>query len=415
MANDMRSLRRYLPTQAWLIGSTVSDEDLRTNSVDALRLGLAILVILSHAYPLSGHYNEPLALWSNGQTSFGEVAVAGFFTLSGYLITRSYEKSLSLSRYLWHRMLRILPGLWVCLLVTAFILAPVFAKLVGMPQHTLWSAPDGPFAYIVANWGINIHQWDIAGLPTGIPYPHAFDGSLWSLWVEFRCYLVLGAIGAFGVLRSARWLIPAITVLLLVALIATLVDPAILTVNPQATVFWDLMDSTQLNLELYTCFFVGASAYLYRRYLLLSPLVALGAFIGFLLLTATSLGPLGAAVLLSYAMLTVGFRVGVSIASQLRRIGDISYGTYIYAFPTQQLLAQLGLASLPIWLYALSGVVATLPLAYISYRFVEAPFLRLKSLGIPKKASAEPYRSIVHSDAVPVGALTQQDSLNSNS
>lgn len=422
MGKNSRNLWRYLPTQAWLIGSTVSDKDLRTNSVDALRLGLAVLVILSHAYPLSGRLNEPLAVWSQGQTSLGEVAVAGFFALSGYLITRSYEKSASLPRYLWHRALRVFPGLWVCLLITAFILAPVFAQQSGMSLQTLWSAPDGPIAYIIANWGINIRQWGIAGLPVGIPYPHALDGSLWSLWVEFRCYLVLAALGALGVVHHARWLVPVITALLLAALVTTLIDPTILTGSLTGKIYWSLMDSTPLNLELYTCFFVGATAYIYRRHLLLSPLVALGAFVGFVLMAPTALGPISAALLLSYGMLTVGFRVGVGTASKLRRIGDISYGTYIYAFPVQQLLAQFGLAALPVWIYMFCGVIVTLPIAYMSYRLVEAPSLRLKSLGMRKapkaaRAVAETLQSAISGDQrepdlVQVGPLTQQDSQN---
>lgn len=373
----------------WAFGRPISDEDLRRNSVDALRLGLALLVVFSHAYPLSGNLTEPFAVWTHGLTSLGEVAVAGFFTLSGFLITRSYERAASLSRYLWHRGLRILPGFWVCLLITAFVFAPLSAKLSGMSQHALWAAPDGPFAYILSNWRLQIQQWAIAGLPINIPYPHAFDGSLWTLWLEVRCYIAVAVLGALGVLRFARWLFPVLSVILIGLLLSTWLHPSVMRTDLIAPYFWQWMDSTQLNLQLWTCFFVGATAYLYRQYLPLSPLVALVALVGFVLLSPTPLGPLSAVLLLSYAMLTLGFRVGVRQAMHLRRVGDLSYGAYIYAFPVQQLLAQLGFAALPVGLFALLGVIATLPMAYASYRLVEAPSMKLKAIGMRKPQDRE--------------------------
>lgn len=368
----------------WIVGRAVDDADLRHNSVDAVRLGLALLVVFSHAFPLSGNPHEPLAVWSHGVTSFGEVAVAGFFTLSGYLITRSFERVASLPRYLWHRALRILPGFWVCLLLTAFVIAPISARLAGMWQHTLWTAPDGPISYLRANWQVRIQQWQIAGLPLKVPYPHAFDGSLWTLWLECRCYIALAVIGALGVLHHARWLVLLIALALIAALLSSWMDPSVLRSHHLAGYYWQWMDSTQLNLELWTCFFVGASAYLYRRFLPLSPIAGLIALVAYFALTATEWGPLAAAVLLSYAMLVLGFRVGVRQAARLRGIGDLSYGTYIYAFPIQQLLALLGFTALPVLLFGAMGAILTLPVAYVSYHLIEEPFLRMKSLGLSK-------------------------------
>lgn len=368
----------------WTHGRPVSDKDLRHNSVDALRLGLAILVVFSHAYPLARNLEDPLTIWSHRLTSLGEVAVAGFFTLSGFLITRSYERAPSLPRYLWHRGLRILPGFWVCILITAFVFAPISAKLSGMSQQTLWTAPDGPFTYILSNWRLQIQQWAIVGLPINVSYPHAFDGSLWTLWLEVRCYIAVAVLGALGVLRFARWLIPMFSVILIGLLLSTWLHPSIMHSDLIAPYYWQWMDSTQLNLQLWTCFFVGATAYLYRQFLPLSPLVALVALVGFVLLSPTPLEPLSTVLLLSYVVLTVGFRVGVRQAMYLRRVGDLSYGTYIYAFPVQQLLAQLGFGVLPVGLFALLGVIATLPVAYASYRLVEAPSMTLKSIGMRK-------------------------------
>src|SRR5947209_4258685 len=86
--------------------------DPRKNSIDFLRFTLAFLVIVTHGFWLSGQGSDPLYALSRHQDSLGPAAVLGFFTLSGFLITRSSQHS-SFWRYLWHRSLRILPGFWV--------------------------------------------------------------------------------------------------------------------------------------------------------------------------------------------------------------------------------------------------------------------------------------------------------------
>jgi peptidoglycan/LPS O-acetylase OafA/YrhL len=60
-----------------------------------------------------------------------------------------------------------------------------------------------------------------------------------------------------------------------------------------------------------------------------------------------------------------------------RRVGDYSYGTYVIAFPIQQLLVwRLAIAD-PLLLFAATMAV-TLPLAALSWHFVEKPALAMK-------------------------------------
>src|SRR5947209_465064 len=94
------------------------------NSLNAIRLVLAALVLVSHSWPLLG-LPEPTPVF--GET-LGSVAVAGFFAISGYLITGSRMK-IGIVRFAWHRALRIYPGYWVVLVVTAFVLAPIVSFL----------------------------------------------------------------------------------------------------------------------------------------------------------------------------------------------------------------------------------------------------------------------------------------------
>jgi peptidoglycan/LPS O-acetylase OafA/YrhL len=57
--------------------------------------------------------------------------------------------------------------------------------------------------------------------------------------------------------------------------------------------------------------------------------------------------------------------------------GDFSYGTYLYAFPIQQLLVMWFMAGHPVLLFALATPL-TLVAAALSWRLVERPFLRRK-------------------------------------
>ena len=57
--------------------------DVRNNSLNLIRLVLAFAVLIHHSWPLAGAHGEPRFA---GDT-LGGWAVAGFFGISGYLIT----------------------------------------------------------------------------------------------------------------------------------------------------------------------------------------------------------------------------------------------------------------------------------------------------------------------------------------
>ncbi|MCF4967964.1 hypothetical protein CV014_12965 [Nostoc sp. CMAA1605] len=58
------------------------------SSLIFLRLFLAILVIFSHSYELGGYGIEPFKTLY--KFTLGDIAVHGFFGLSGFLITASF-------------------------------------------------------------------------------------------------------------------------------------------------------------------------------------------------------------------------------------------------------------------------------------------------------------------------------------
>ena len=78
----------------------------------------------------------------------------------------------------------------------------------------------------------------------------------------------------------------------------------------------------------------------------------------------------------AYGLLWLGAVLPVRLGS----VNDLSYGTYIYAFPVQQLLAVAGAHTvLGYWGFATVALLVTLVLAWLSWHLVEKPTLRLKS------------------------------------
>ncbi|ROQ15540.1 peptidoglycan/LPS O-acetylase OafA/YrhL [Rathayibacter sp. PhB93] len=340
--------------------------DPRSNSINALRLGLAVLVIVSHSFPLGGYGDAPGAGGSGGSglghSDLGDWAVGGFFVTSGYLITASRLRSRSLGDYLWRRFLRIYPAFLVSLLVVGLAIAPLASLLLDAGP---WSAAGGA-RFVLGNLALYIREYGIDGMLGSVPYPGAWNGSLWSLFFEFVSYLVIGVLIS---VVPRRWVAPLVVVgfagLTLVAgVLATDLVPFPAALNQTVT--------------LVAYFLAGAILHLFRDRIPLTLPLALLAVVLFALVVASGLYRVLAGLPLAYLMLALGARL------PLRRLGathDVSYGMYIYAFPVQQLLAlALVDADVPLGAYVLLSIAATLPFAWASWLLIERPAMRLKRL-----------------------------------
>jgi len=179
----------------------------RANSIGFLRHALAVFVLVGHTWPLGfGLPSLGSPAWHK-QTDLGTMSVYGFFVLSGFLITASGLK-FGIGRFGWHRFLRIFPGFWVCLVVTAIAIGPIAALLEGRSLHDYFTHPWGPLRYVAVNWSTSMDQFPISGLLTTTPSaggkPGAFDGSLWSLKYELLCYLLIGILAVTAIIKRVR-------------------------------------------------------------------------------------------------------------------------------------------------------------------------------------------------------------------
>jgi len=335
--------------------------DPRRNALNAWRLALATGVILWHSFLTTGHH-VPFA---PARQLLSEVFVDGFFAVSGFLITSSWLRDPRLRDYFVARGLRILPGVWTCLVVIAFVVAPIGVVMQGASATKLLLS-GAPLQYVLINIpAVGGLQFDIGGTPRGVPYPGYWDSSLWTLIWEVFCYIAVAALGVVGLLRR-RWLIP-------VALVLALGCAALATM-PDAPTFQQMLAYAASRFAL--MFLAGAFLHQLRNVIPARwSLVALSVVV----VLAAGLLPhyrLVAAVPLAYAIIVSAALIR---NERLRLRTDLSYGVYIYAFPIQQLLVIGGLASLNPFVFAIIAAVAVLPVAALSWFLVEKPAISLKS------------------------------------
>ena len=335
------------------------------NAIGFLRFTLAALVVVHHTRILGGFGDDVIRRWTRGQADFGIVAVAGFFALSGLLVTRSALHSSSTIRYLWHRALRVLPGYWVCLLVITFAFGPAFwIREHGGIDGYLDVQVAPPVGYVTNNFLLLLNQTRIDHLLADNPYPFGLDGSLWTLAYEFAWYLVVATLAAMGLLHR-----PAAVI----GLVGLVVAQSLIGVHPFSGV---PVIGYALSSRFGLAFSLGMLAYVWRHRIPLDDRLAAIAAAAFMVsLRSGTFSTIGMTAL-AYGVLWAAWRL------PFRKFGtkrDLSYGLYIYAFPVQQTVALIAGSSLGPPLFLVASLAGTLPLAFLSYVFVERPALRFKN------------------------------------
>lgn len=329
----------------------------RHNSLNALRLILAVLVIVSHSWPIGGYGIDP----GYGDQDLGDWAVAGFFAISGYLITSSRISARSIGDYLWRRFLRIYPAFFVALVVVAFVIAPVSTLVLGETYN--WGSG---FSYVVNNAAVMIRQWGIEGTLANAPYPITWNGSAWTLFYEILCYLAAGFLVSF---IPRRFLKPAMIAALIVCAIGTIATSSFGV---------ELHAILELTARLGGFFAAGAIVYLYREQIPSHWAVAAGAVA--VLVGVVSVGQFQALAGLpvAYLMMYLG---SVLPLQKVGSVNDLSYGMYIYAFPVQQFLSlTFPDQQLPLPVFILVSVALTAPFAAASWFLLEKPLHRYRGL-----------------------------------
>ena len=331
----------------------------RDNNFNLIRFVAATTVILFHSYALTGNDKyDPVRRLTGGAADGGYVAVMVFFVVSGFLVTKSFVRQPSVPAFVAARVLRIYPGL-----VLAAVLTVVIA---GASSTVPWqSFLRDPLTreYLLAT----MSGWDVRDRLPGAfasnPFPHAVNGSLWTLPIELKLYLGCLLAGVCTLLHRP-WLFNA-------AFVAGIV---LFAWHPE---WFPIRPEIGVVREFGLAFALGALAWVNRDRVVLSPWLALGALL-LIVFNPWGLGRRPFFVpLVAYLVLALALHPWFRFAA-FNRLGDYSYGLYVYAFPIQQMLVQAHPGGRPVPLFV-AAFATTAVLAVSSWHLVERPMLGLKS------------------------------------
>jgi peptidoglycan/LPS O-acetylase OafA/YrhL len=350
----------------------------RADNFGALRLAAATAVLLSHGYWLTGR-EDPLAVLTG--ESLGDVAVAFFFAISGFLVAGSWSRDPRVRGFVARRGRRIWPGLIVAVLFTALVIGPLFTKLAPVD----YLASDATRAYVAGKITMLGGGDQLPGVFDANPRPEA-NGSLWTLPNEVKAYLILAGLGLAGAFHRQRLLAGAWLAALGATVLLRLTDAVSTAALASRAVY------------LLAVFLGGALMYVRRDRLRLHGLVAAGLLVAWALSSGTVLQWAVGAAAFPYATLWAAYRTRPVLTRFTART-DLSYGIYLYSFPVEQAVQALaGKASSPLLVIAFA-LPASFGLAFLSWRFVEKPCLARR-----RSAREAPAGSVPGEIAAPAGA-----------
>ena len=330
----------------------------RDNNFNLVRFIAASLVIFSHSYPIALGQGtpEPPTEWIG--MSAGNIAVSIFFVVSGFLVSKSFCDRNNVFTFFYARCLRIFPALIVAVLSSVFIVGVLFTQL---PLLDYFSDPK-TYKYILKNITLIVFslQYELPGVFSNNIYPAAINGSLWTLPAEFRMYLLIALLGFIGILRR-DWLFNLFIVGAVAGYFYT--DHYVIALSAEV---WRLA----------AFFLAGTFCYINRKVIPLNGYVLLGILVITVGVWQTPYFRFAFSLFLIYATFWFSF-VPSGRIRLFNRIGDYSYGIYIYAFPIQQMIAASypGIQPLEMGVWAF---LATLLCSYFSWHWVEKPALNLK-------------------------------------
>ena len=335
---------------------------LRSNNFDFIRMVAAFIVLFSHQYALMG-FKEPSIL---GVHSWGGLSILIFFSISGFLVSQSFDLDSNVRRFLFKRFLRIWPAFSVVILITAFVLGPIVTNLT---MGDYFSHEN--FKNYLKN--LYFSTRDVLPLEfSGNPLQSSLNGSLWTIPLEVKCYFLLAFIGVLGAFRN-KYIIPVLLIIFVTAYF--LIEPN----------FGYFIENSKLSVKNYYLFqfsvFFMAGACFYKLKIHESPRCSLVLLIGgwiFGGLAILFLKPILALLFIVPVTVLVLGNLNTKIINKAGRYGDISYGVYIYAFPVQQVFIWLWKDVVPWWLLLFLIVVTTTIFAFLSWHLIEKRALKLK-------------------------------------
>lgn len=344
------------------------------NCFDLLRLYSAFYVMTLH---IMRHVRlrevSPVFDWWNG--------VVVLFCISGFLVPASMERSKGTLEFLKKRVLRIIPSLWVCIIV-GIIIAALFCGFTLNKQFVTWFLGqlvfirDLPQPEFINNFGIG-----------------NFQANLWTMIFTVQFYIITAVIYKFMKNRKMWvWIF-----VLALAMVFNIAVPYLQEILPET----GRKIISHSCLPYFYIYFAGWFMYRYREKLV--PVLARTKILCVILFVLRALycDKFGVRVgeyqdmvlVLLLCMMTIGF--GYSFG-KIRFKFDLSYGLYLYHMVVVDIFVQTGLVGS--MKYVAAVYVISLLCALVSHYLVDDTVAALfKKAEKPKKVIEETAAAFVPS------------------
>lgn len=337
--------------------------DMKNNAFDFVRLIAAIMVVFGHSGYLYGSKEIGWEAKYFDNMHSGTLAVWIFFAVSGFLVTRSWHRSEGIVDFILKRAKRIYPGFWVALFLSGTLFVPLWYYIKqGTLDNFLEVNGLDLWKFLTVSLDGEIHSQSVGKVAIDM-----VNGPLWTIHHELRAYLALGVIGLAGMLTaSKKWFV------LIVAIFFQIVR-ACYSYIPEFKDFYNSWFGDERILMFLAIFFWGVaiSQYFSKNTINLSAfsisilLILLGTKFDFL--------PLVFPFCFAYSIISLCFLTPFKNIS--KKIGDLSYGIYLYHWPVRLTLQMLGVQEMGMWWLFGLDLICTVPFALLSWNLIEKRFL----------------------------------------
>lgn len=362
------------------------------NNFHLIRFVAATLVLYGHCYPLSGRGYDYLTEISQGIFPTAHMGVCIFFVVSGYLVSKSlhntafykvkkeadgstsFKQNLSVViNFIWKRIVRIFPALVVVLLLTVLVLGPLCTTL---PLSEYWQSSE-TYRYLKF---VKLYPFVddlLPGVFENLP-EKGINGSLWTLPYEVTMYFCLAVLQLINLFSKRNIL------LIFFGVISPIIVFFIFNYNQQSLIPVIHLNFIQ-TLEFSMYFMAGTLFFLFDDkipYHIGLFLLMIFLWFGLGLLHLTNPDTIKGISFFALPYMVIYLAKQKGKLNDFSKLGDFSYGIYLYAFPVQQAVIYFYGTNISILKMFLISAAIVLPLSILSWFLVEERAMRFKSIKI---------------------------------
>ena len=332
----------------------------KNERLNALKFLATMMVIFSHSFALNGE-KEWLSSITFHQIDFGSLAVDIFFFFSGLLISKSLleNKGITFFSFMKRRCLRIIPPLMLVVVICAFILGPIATS------ESLKSYFTDSTTYLYLLNGIMLLQHNLPGVFTHNIYISTVNGALWTMPVEFLCYILCCLMNKMGLCKKRlATVIFGVSFLGWIVVYQTISNVLIIS-TMRAGMF----------------FLIGVVTYLFKDKIKLNAKLAISVSILIVVSFMARFANYIIVILLPYLFVYWVFGGDKSLSHKtfVSQLGRYSYTIYLCGWPTQQMLIHIYGGKMNSYLNFIMSAVISCVGGFIISVISEKPFEKMES------------------------------------